>query len=355
MESTAPRRVVPPVGDAPYPPGFSPYTSRYPTGSAPVPGGYPVPPIPGTIPGSSGFPPAPMPGPIPGSSGYPSAPMPGAIPGSSGYPHSAIPGSVPGSSGFSPTPTPGAIPVSQEHIVPGPDAVPIITGMSPVEINQMHAFLKARKIETLIHFTRLENLASILSYGLLSRAAIETDSRIDRVRFNEPALPEAWQGMISLNVSFPNYRLFYNMQFQRGHEWIVLVYDAELLLAQPFFSFLFPAHNLIRTPIFATEIAPNLQTFDAFENLFRDTDTVRRVILGIPDSYPTHPHSEILTPQPVQNQYLREVHFYNEYKFNQWSLQNRSLASIIDKNLWQIGLEYFSPRFDYANWRTTLR
>lgn len=239
--------------------------------------------------------------------------------------------------------------------VSGAEAVPPVQPMTVEESLRLRAFLKERRIDTLIHFTRLENLASILSYGLLSRGAIATDPRVGRVRTNEPELPEAWRDMISLNISFPNYRLFYQMQAMRGFEWVVLAYDAALLLQLPFFSFIFPAANLIRTPVFSAEIAPTLQSYPAFENLFMDTDTVRRRILRIPDAYPTHPYSELLIPGSIANQYLREVHFYNDYKFDQWYLQNESLAGIVDKNLWQVGLTYFSPRMDYANWRTTIR
>lgn len=235
------------------------------------------------------------------------------------------------------------------------EGVPPVCPMKIEEGNRLRAFLKERRIDTLIHFTRLENLTSILTYGLLSRSAIENDIRVGRVRWNEPELPAAWRTMISFNVSYPNYRLFYQVQAQRGFEWVVLVYDAALLLQLPFFSFIFPAANLIRTPIFQSDIAPSLQSFAAFESLFLDTDTVRRRLLQIPDSYPTHPHSEILVPEPVSNSYLKEVHFYNEYKFEQWCVQNQALASIVDKNLWQVGLMYFSPRMDYANWRTAFR
>ncbi len=242
-----------------------------------------------------------------------------------------------------------------DQAMPSPYGVPPLVAINAEEEFRLRAILKERKIDALIHFTRLENLASILNYGLMARKMIETDARIGRVQTNQPELPSEWQSMIALNISFPDYRLFYRMQEQRGYEWVVLVYDAALLTQQSFFSFIFPAANLIRTPIFAKEIAPWLQSVSTFEDLFKDTDTVRRRLLQIPDAYPTHPYSELLVPGTIANQYLKEVHFYNEYKFDQWCFQNQGLAGIIDKNLWQVGLTYFSPRMDYANWRTALR
>jgi len=63
----------------------------------------------------------------------------------------------------------------------------------------------------------------------------------------------------------------------------------------------------------------------------------------------------VLTFQPVSVNALLEVHFYNDYKFNQWFMQNTALAMTMDKNIWQVSLEFFSPRCDYLNWKSTQR
>ena len=227
--------------------------------------------------------------------------------------------------------------------------------ISPEMAKRLTTEIKDRKIQFLTHFTRLENLASILTYGLLPADMLKAEGRTNFVKYNSPALPGIWQNAISFNISFPNYRLFYNLQEQRGYDWVVLVFDINLLLQQPFYYFIYPAANLINTPIFESEISPKLQSFEAFETLFADSENVRRAFLQIPDSYPTHPQSEVLTFQPVSLNSLLEVHFYNEYKFNQWFLQNTPLVMTLDKDLWRESLEYFSPRMDYPNWKTTMR
>ncbi|HNY94052.1 MAG TPA: hypothetical protein PKX80_05375 [Flexilinea sp.] len=241
---------------------------------------------------------------------------------------------------------------SESRFVPPPyPPVPV----SPEMAKALSAEIKSRKIQFLTHFTRLENLASILTYGLLPPNQLKSEGRTRFVRFNPPYLPGYWQNAISFNISFPNYRLFYNLQEQRGYDWVVLLFDINILLSQPFYYFIYPAANLIHTPIFATEISPKLQTFEAFEELFQDTENVRRAFLQIPDCYPTHPQSEVLTFQPVSVNALLEVHFYNDYKFNQWFMQNTALAMTMDKNIWQVSLEFFSPRCDYLNWKSTQR
>ena len=215
--------------------------------------------------------------------------------------------------------------------------------------------LRERKIQFLTHFTRVENLASIMTHGLLPRSRLVAEGRARSIRFNEPYLPGAWQDAISFNISFPNYRLFYNLQEQRGVEWVVLLLDASLLLSQPFYYFLFPAANLVQVPSFPIEFAPYLQSVEMFRSLFSDTDNVRRAYLQIPDNYPTHPQSEVLTFSPIPPSSILEVHFYNTYKFSQWFLQNTPVALTIDKNIWVESLEYFSPRIDYPHWKSTFR
>lgn len=229
----------------------------------------------------------------------------------------------------------------------------------PEEISQdmaksLSRHFKNRRIFYLTHFTRLENLTSILKNGLLSRAAMKSDSEFAAVKFNEPQLPSAWQWTVSLNISFPNYRLFYKLQERSGYDWIVLLFDINLLLDQPFYYFPYPAASLIHTPHFQKAISPYLQRLQSFEKLFTDTENVQRSMLEIPDSYPTNPQSEVLTFSPVSMQALREVHFFNDYKFNQWFLQNTDLVLSIDKKLWHTGLTYFSPRCDYIHWKSKL-
>lgn len=229
----------------------------------------------------------------------------------------------------------------------------------PEEISQdmakaLSRHFKNRRIFYLTHFTRLENLTSILKNGLLSRAAMKSDSKFAAVKFNEPQLPSAWQWAVSLNISFPNYRLFYKLQERSGYDWIVLLFDINLLLDQPFYYFPYPAASLIHTPHFQKAISPYLQHLQSFEKLFTDTENVQRSMLEIPDSYPTNPQSEVLTFSPVSMQALREVHFFNDYKFNQWFLQNTDLVLSIDKKLWHTGLTYFSPRCDYIHWKSKL-
>jgi hypothetical protein len=225
-------------------------------------------------------------------------------------------------------------------------------GITPETAKGFAKIIKERKITFLTHFTRLENLTSILKNGLISRGSIQSNPEIGTVRMNEPVLPNPWHWAVSFNISFPNYRLFYKLQERMGFEWVVLLFDINLLMSQSFYFFPYPASNLILSERFPTEISPFLQKVQSFEKLFSDTENVRRSILEIPSYYPTNPQSEVLTFSNISMQFLREIHFFNDYKFNQWFLQNADLALSMDKKIWHSGLTFFSPRCDYIHWKS---
>ncbi len=212
--------------------------------------------------------------------------------------------------------------------------------------------IKERKISFLTHFTRLENLTPILKNGLLSRGSILSNPENGNVKLNEPALPHSWQWTVSFNISFPNYRLFYKLQERMGFDWVVLLFDINLLTIQPFYFFPYPAANLIYSERFPMEISPFLQKVQSFDKLFLDTENVKRSALEIPNYYPTNPQTEVLTFSNISMQFLREIHFFNDYKFNQWFLQNTDFALSLDKKIWRTGLTYFSPRCDYIHWKS---
>lgn len=87
---------------------------------------------------------------------------------------------------------------------------------------------KCKKIDALYHFTHKENLASILSNGLLTKKSL-TDKRF-RYRYNDE---HRWDGMedtISLSISHPNHKMFMKYAKPTGLEnWAILKISPNLL------------------------------------------------------------------------------------------------------------------------------
>ena len=192
---------------------------------------------------------------------------------------------------------------------------------------QIQKFCKERDITTLVHFTRIENLRSILGEGLRGRSILETRGQ---VRFNDPQRWDRHKDAICLNISFPNYRLF--SKFSRPSvdspsdysQWIVLLLKAEVLWELDCaFCQENAASNLVRYVLLEERKKP-----DALEGLFEEVycDTnghvYKRLSQQIPSHYSTHPQAEVLVFDQIRIEYIKEVHFYEESVLEQWHSSN---------------------------------
>lgn len=92
----------------------------------------------------------------------------------------------------------------------------------------IRAFVRARRITTVYHFTPVENLPGICEYGLLSRAQVLAlnDSRTvfpDALRIDHAA----WA--VCCSISWPNHMMRYTKERDRGLTFAVIALDASVL------------------------------------------------------------------------------------------------------------------------------
>lgn len=93
---------------------------------------------------------------------------------------------------------------------------------------QLQQICAERRITTLIHFTRIENLSSILQEGLLGRSLLERRGQ-DFVWNDEQRL-DAHKEAVCLSISFPNYQMFFKYRRRTSHDhWVALLLDAKVL------------------------------------------------------------------------------------------------------------------------------
>lgn len=212
--------------------------------------------------------------------------------------------------------------------------------------------IKKKKISGLTHFTHIENLKSILTSGILPRAVIKGNKAFSRVKLVPTQMPESWQRLVPLNVSFPDYKLFAQMQNHDLSEWVVLIIDPKVIAETPAYFFPARAIDFINLSKIPGQKLTDFQSSSAWNYLFTDQVGAKRVELGIPEDFPTNPYTEVLTFFPIAPQSILQIHFYSDYKFNQWVLSNTEFAIRQDKNRWAAGLQFFSPRSDSLFWKT---
>ena len=212
--------------------------------------------------------------------------------------------------------------------------------------------IRKRKISGLTHFTRIDNLRSILSTGILPRTIIQKNRAFEKAVLSPTPMPEQWQSMVPLNVSFPDHRLFSQMRVHDPSDWVVLVIDPKIIADIPAYFFPARAVDFINYAKSEDEVLTDFESASAWDYLFTDQVGAKRADLMIPDGYPTNPYTEVLTFFPIAPSSIIEIHFCNDYKFNQWILSNTEFALTQDRNRWACSLQYFSPRSDASYWKT---
>lgn len=99
-------------------------------------------------------------------------------------------------------------------------------------LSELMAVVERRRVEHLIHFTRVENLEGILRFGLIPPVTLDSlglptpHKRTDKGRID--GLPEA----SCLSVTNPNYFMFEKVRGD-GKNWVILGYAAEKVLQLP--------------------------------------------------------------------------------------------------------------------------
>ena len=188
---------------------------------------------------------------------------------------------------------------------------------------QIKQICKDRNITTLVHFSKLEYLRSILEEGLLDRSILETRAEVS---FNDPNRWDRQKNAICLNISFPNYKLF--SKFSRPSEnsnpdyskWIVLLLKAAVLweLDCAFCKENAAANNVSKIPIEERKQPNALEGL--FDEYYTDNkgDSYNRHSSQLPEHFTTHPQAEVLVFDRIRTEYIQEIHFINETAWNQW-------------------------------------
>lgn len=207
---------------------------------------------------------------------------------------------------------------------------------------EIQRLCRERDIQTLVHFTRIRNLYSILRNGLIGRNALEQLALDERPVYNDSGRWDGHEEAICLSISFPNYRMFYKYSNDNRSEWVVLLLDPAVLWE---LDCVFCHENAASNAVRFISLEERRQVH-SFERMFADYGHIRRINLGIPDNYPTHPQAEVLALEPILPRYITGVHFPNLDACQRW--YNTHQGDYVQKFFY--GDTYFVPRKDWPIW-----
>lgn len=200
---------------------------------------------------------------------------------------------------------------------------------------EVEAFVAEREIKFLMHFTRLQNLNSILAKGLIPRNKLENqDGCNDGLRLDGT-------DAVCASIEFPNYQMFYRFRKENPEiEWVILVINASVLwTTRVAFCQSNAASNLVTDIPIGDRMA-----FQAFRAMYDNFGEKMRVDLNIPVKYPTHPQAEVLLFDGVPRSAILGVIVEKD------ALKHRLEAAypgVIVKTI----PRYFSFREDFKHWK----
>ena len=201
--------------------------------------------------------------------------------------------------------------------------------------SQIQQICKDRGITTLVHFTRIENLQSILREGLLGRETLEKrlqegSLKLQKLFINDNSRWDKHKDAVCVSISFPNYLMFSSIRKQKKMSdgisdsgWVVLGLDAKILWE---LDCAFCKENAASNAIRHVPLEERRKS-DVLEGMFVDPyrdvkERVYRRDSQTPTHYPTHPQAEVLVFDPIPVEYIQAVHFYNATVLEQWRDSN---------------------------------
>ena len=163
--------------------------------------------------------------------------------------------------------------------------------------------VKKREIEYLWHFTKIENINSILANGLVPRAILETQN--SAIGFNDQYRLDGQKGANCLSIGHPNYKMFYSLRCQNPDQvWVVVAIKSEILWAK---DCAFCYENAASNSVTAIPLQQR-KGLNAFRGMFDPAEgKPDRATLKLPDDCPTNPQAEILAFGVIEPQYIAGV------------------------------------------------
>lgn len=208
------------------------------------------------------------------------------------------------------------------------------------QTERIRSCILSKKINSLVHFTPIENVTSIAHNGLFSRDELEKHG-LDFVRTDEMRL-DRLTNYISVSISFPNYRMFFSVrkEFEKKENrsvgrWAVIIIRKEALweLDCKFFF------GNAASAEFENRLDERWSSAEAFEKMFGN----KKDRINIPEFYTTNPQAEVMIRDEVPRNYIDKIALEN--------LDARWLISpSIDIPI-EVVPELFLPRKDYIHWK----
>jgi hypothetical protein len=199
--------------------------------------------------------------------------------------------------------------------------------------------IEARRIRGLVHFTPMQNLESILQFGLVPRRELEVLTEQGVTSFT-PTDQHRYDGKEStcLSVCFPNAEMFFRKRCeQKSWQWVVLVLAPEDILSHP--DTRFSVGNAARSG------AERLSGAEGFRRLYEDSPSYQK--------RPRNPQAEVRVPRIIHPSLITAI--CCKSATDVWhgrAISNTVRAITGAKQIWEFksAAQYFTNPRAFSGW-----
>lgn len=201
-----------------------------------------------------------------------------------------------------------------------------------------HNIVARRNIRHLIHFTRVSNLTSILTKGIIPRSTLQ-QSHV-AFTYNDEERFDRRENRTCLSISFPNCKMLYQMMLtHQADDWAVIRLNPSILWQ---FDCLFAETNAATAYIRDTP-DEKLRGTDALEKLFGHEEMRNQA--GRQPHETTDVQAEILVSGIIPPSYILDLNFHYQNRLKNFQ-HLQALANCFNKFSWQFKPDYFYQRKD---------
>lgn len=202
--------------------------------------------------------------------------------------------------------------------------------------------MRKRQITHFAHFTDVDNIPSILEYGLLTRASLDWDEM--EYSYNDEERIDGVEDSVSFSISFPNYRMFYPMTLKYpDRDWCVLLINARKAMK---YDCAFHQTNAASNRCRFIPLEDRM-TYSAFLSMFQDPmNGISRAEMELNSWETTDPQAEVLVLDDLPVSCIDFCVFKNPIVYSQYAglFENTDIETGYDYT-------YFNGRHDYEFWR----
>lgn len=215
-----------------------------------------------------------------------------------------------------------------------------------IDRSKIKEYIESRGVTSLLHFTNVKNIPSIMSNGLLGMKEIRNKNI--SVLNNDLYRYDAIDNSICTSISFVNYKMFYKLRCDNPNEdWAVIKISPSVLWEKPC---VFCSDNAASAGI--SSIPPVIRMdLPYLESMFCDEfGFIKRSDLNIPDFYTTNPQAEVMVLNGIEVDYIESINIDVASKVNYLDKFIKDNEPFMSMKPYYHDPSFFTYRTDFAFW-----